>query len=274
MTKPLLRDCECGVAASALEQPFADGETDFRLCPACGLVFRTTFPTPVELAEIYRQAYEVERIATGDTNQESGSFATASYVRYVKQWLGLPAVQPGFRIFDYGAGSGELVASLRGCGLHADGLEFAPAAREYCLQQRGFELRSSLHDIADSHYTAATLIEVIEHLTDLQASLLELRRILVPGGRILVTTPNRRGLRARLEGGRWREASKKFHLFLFDAESLRFHLDLAGFMDIQHVRFSPLQRPGTKFWLSARTTQLIGLSGTLCMVARSPGMPT
>ena len=38
-----------------------------------------------------------------------------------------------------------------------------------------------------------TMIEVIEHLTELQPTLRELYRIMKPGGTLLVTTPNRFG---------------------------------------------------------------------------------
>jgi len=263
MSTPLLRDCECGVAASALERPFVDGETDFRRCPTCGLVFRQVFPTENKLIEIYQQAYEAEKIAGGGTNQESGLYAAQSYAEHIRRHL----PDQTMRVLDYGAGSGELPAQLRARGVHADGMEFSAEARHFCEAKRGFKLLDDLSDIPDGHYHWISMIEVIEHLTELQDTLVELRRVLAPDGMLFVTTPNLGGWRARKEGGLWHEAGKKFHLFLFNEESLRFHLARAGFEDLSRIYFGPLQRPGLKFWLAARITQAVGLGGTLCMTA-------
>lgn len=264
-----MRHCECGTPALHLKPAFSSGEIDFRCCPSCGLVFRETFPNPNELEEIYRQAYEAEKIATGGTNQESGAFVAKSYATYIHTCLG-PQPSAQDRILDYGAGSGELVSEIRQRGLTAEGLEFAPEARRYCERHRGFSLRTDLRDVPDGHYALVSMIEVIEHLTELQDSLKEIRRVLAPEGMLLVTTPNRHGLRARKEKGYWREAQKKFHLFLFDWRSLRFHIESAGFENIRRIQFSPMKRLGFKVMVTSRVLQALRLSGTLCVIANRP----
>ncbi len=124
-----------------------------------------------------------------------------------------------------------------------------------------------LAGIPRDSYDLITMIEVIEHLTDLSATLEILRAALKPGGTLFVTTPNRRGWRAILEQGNWREARKKFHLFLFDRNSLRHHLRSAGFHQITQIRLSPVPKPGLPVWLFGRAMQLLGLGGTLCFRA-------
>lgn len=261
------RACECGTPASSLQTVFESGETDFRRCSTCGLVFREIFPSEGELVEIYRQAYEAEKIAGGGTNQESGLHAAQSYSVLIRRHV----VDPATRVLDYGAGSGQLVAQLRARGVQADGLEFSAEARRFCEKKRGFKLLGDIRDVKDEHYGLVSMIEVIEHLTELQTTLRELHRILAPGGTLLVTTPNLEGYRARTAKGHWHEARKRFHLFLFTEDSLRFHLDRAGFVDSERIRFNPLQRPGPKFWLAARLSQAAGVGGTLCMFARRGG---
>lgn len=256
--------CPCGVPASQLTQYFAEGETDFRLCSSCGAVFRERFPSSEELDEIYRQAYAEENINGENTNQESGDYAAQSYANYLMRDF----VCQGDRLLDYGAGSGALLAELRKLGLAGDGLEFSASARDYCLTNRGFPLKADLGDVPDGYYQVISMIEVLEHLADLAGTLKEIYRVLAPGGQLFITTPNRSGLRARIEKGSWREAQKKFHLFLFDWGSARFHLERAGFVDVQHIAFSPVQKAGWKFAIYSRATQSMGLSGTLCVLAR------
>ena len=245
-------------------QYYSEGETDFQRCSQCGCVFRERFPSSSELDEIYRQAYEEEKIHGESTNQESGDQAALSYANFLKRNL----VDSSGRVLDFGAGSGLLTALLRDRDIDADGMEFSERARNYCLRHRGFSLKANLTDIPDGYYQVISMIEVIEHLTDLCGTLQNMYRILAPGGILVIATPNRYGLRARVEKGHWREAEKKFHLFLFDWMSIRFHLNQAGFVKVKRQVFGPIQKAGWKHIIYSRLTQSIGLSGTLLVIAR------
>jgi SAM-dependent methyltransferase len=256
--------CPCGAPGDQSEQYFLEGETDFLVCKSCGCVYRKRFPGPHELDEIYQHAYANENISAASTNQESGNYAAHSYAQYLLQHI----AKPGDRLLDYGAGSGMLLAELHSHGLAADGVEFSESARNYCLVHRGFPLKADLRGVPDGCYHVISMIEVIEHLTDLTGTLKEIYRVLAPGGRLLVTTPSRTGFRARIEKGHWREAQKKFHLFLFDWKSINFYLKRAGFAVIRRNVFSPLQKAGWEYAIYSRATQSVGLSGTLCVIAR------
>ncbi len=256
--------CPCGEGREKLTPFYDKGETDFRLCPACDCVFREKFPNAEELEQIYQQAYADESIDAGATNQESGDYALQSYAAYLLKHT----VFPDKSFLDYGAGSGVLVEEMRKKGVDAQGVEFSASAREFCKEKRGFDLQDNLKHYADEKFDVVSMIEVIEHLTDLSETLKDLHRVVRKGGVLFITTPNREGFRARREKGYWREACKKFHLFLFNQKSLEYHLKRAGFTDIQRIVFSPLQKPGLLFSLYSRTMQTLGLSGTLCIMAR------
>lgn len=252
---------------SALLTLFERGETDFRICPECGLAFRARFPSLEELDAIYASAYERERIVENATEQESGDYAAEAYGRFLRA-----RVLPGsLRVLDFGAGTGALTSVLRHYGIEAQGVEFSADARSYCLAERGFALSSDLSTFASDSFDVITMIEVIEHLTDLRSVLVHLWSVLRPGGVLFVTTPNRRSWRALIEDGNWREARKKFHLFLFDDRSIRHHLFASGFEGVQRVWFSPVTRPGLAPWAVCRITQAMRLGGTLCFLARKPG---
>jgi SAM-dependent methyltransferase len=254
---------ECGGGS---QQYFEKDETDLWNCLDCGVVWRCPLPSVTELEEIYREAFVTTNVEKGETNQESGDFATTRYARYIARWL----VRPGDRMLDYGAGTGALVESMRAGGTLCDGYEFSTEAREYCRNMRGITLNSSREEIPSGHYHLVTLIEVIEHLRDPRVSLASLRDCLKPGGVLFVTTPNRRGWRARLEKDQWQEARKKFHLYLFDQASLVLLLEKAGFVRVRRVRFSPITKAGLLHGLVGRGIQTLGLGGTLCMLAELP----
>jgi SAM-dependent methyltransferase len=102
--------------------------------------------------------------------------------------LGLP---PGARILDAGCGSGRNMVELARhgdvTGVELSGTSVALArAREV-----GEVLEGSLMDMpfAPDSFDLAVCLDVIEHLEDDRGALQELRRVLAPGGVLLVTVP-------------------------------------------------------------------------------------
>jgi SAM-dependent methyltransferase len=101
-------------------------------------------------------------------------------------------------VLDVGCGSGNQALHLGASaglaiGLDASGsaVRFA-ATRAAAGAERAAFVRATGDAIplADRSLTAAVLVEVIEHLEDPAATLAEIRRVLAPGGKLVVTTPN------------------------------------------------------------------------------------
>ncbi|MEM9250780.1 MAG: class I SAM-dependent methyltransferase [Planctomycetota bacterium] len=104
------------------------------------------------------------------------------------------------KILDFGCGSGDLIAQLRQRGIDARGIEFAPQAKAAAEARFGQDIGACVTEakdlptsFEDASFDAVFLIEVIEHLLDedLGPTLGEIRRLLRPGGRVMITTPNR-----------------------------------------------------------------------------------
>lgn len=256
--------CPDASHATPLRQTFRTGATDFVTCSECGLAFRRHFPGAAELTSIYAQAYGTSNIQSCNTDQESGTAAVEKYLALLRRVCALPSP----RVLDYGAATGEFVAKMRAAGIDADGIETADSARRYCQQVRGFALHADFGGLPGGAYDVVTMFEVIEHLTDLHGTLLRLRALIRPGGSLLVTTPNRHGLRARIEGGRWREARKRFHLFLFTWEGLEHHLTVCGFAQVRQLAspIASIHAPARRAY--AALAEALGMPGSLVARAR------
>lgn len=265
----LLSQTDCNLSSDycshhSYEEYYDEGETDFKRCCTCDLVFRHPFPTKDELEKIYRELYLEKNIDDGNTNQESNPYAIDSYADYLVNHV----IRPSQRVLDFGAGSGALVEALRKRGVDCDGVETSSGARDFSSRRRGISLLANVSEISGKSYDVVLMIEVIEHLQEPWEELASIRKLLASGGKLFVTTPDREGLRARMEKGFWREATKKFHLILFNRPSLESVLRHCGFDDVQRVRFSPVQKCGFKAVLIGRLFQILGIHGTLCILAK------
>ena len=113
----------------------------------------------------------------------------------------LRAMQPelrGKRAVDIPAGVGESSRLLHELGAQVEAYDLFPGEfRAKGLTCRGADLTSRL-PIDDAHADFILCQEGIEHLPDQLHVLREFNRILRPGGRVLITTPNVSHLRARL----------------------------------------------------------------------------
>ena len=95
------------------------------------------------------------------------------------------------RLLDAGCGTGRNLLEFGRLGT-TQGVDFSPDALEFC-RQRGLKdvSQGRIEDLPfeDGSFDLILATDVIEHLSDDHAALLELRRVAAPGGRLLVTVP-------------------------------------------------------------------------------------
>jgi SAM-dependent methyltransferase len=97
---------------------------------------------------------------------------------------------PGARILDVGCGTGATTASLRRFG-DVSGIDLGPAALRHA-RARGLSVaRGSAERIPvrSAALDVVVALDVLEHLDDDRRALLEILRVLRPGGILLLTVP-------------------------------------------------------------------------------------
>jgi 2-polyprenyl-3-methyl-5-hydroxy-6-metoxy-1,4-benzoquinol methylase len=230
--------CEAPLVATTIELP----EGVLLRCSACGQL----------VSQVAESRYR-ESMAAFDRagfNQPQGrELARRNQVakrrlRAISRMLGkAPGV---LRVLDVGCSRGHFVAAAVDAGFHAEGVEPAPqiaaAARE-----RGLVVHTGLLEeqhFPDGSFDALTLFEVIEHLREPCALLRECRRVLRPGGIVLLSTGNTASWTVSFMGARWdyfHISTDAGHVSFFHPGSIRKLAENCGFtvvsIETARVRF-------------------------------------
>ncbi len=152
------------------------------------------------------------------------------------------------RLLEIGFGAGSFLHAAQRAGWNAAGIEVSKTAADH---GRTEGLNTFCGDLADAHYENETFdvviaSELLEHVPDPQLTIREIARIVRPGGLFWATTPNAKGMSARLLGVEWSVVSPPEHLHLFSEQGLKGLLIRAGFgsCDVRTEGLNPFELLG------------------------------
>lgn len=218
--------------------------------------------------EMERLAGRARQLALVDTLVEEGETPWRESMA-VERLLDLRRFIDQGRLLEVGCSTGEFLLVARDSftvtGVEADSLASRVA------ESRGLDCRTgAIADagLEDGSFDVAVLYHVFEHFRDPRRELCQLHRLLVPGGRLVIETPDVETIWFLILGAKWRQIIPD-HLFFFSPETLRRMLDESGFTvtEIHHVGKSM----SIRLFISrvGRYSRLLaGLLSTLAHLAR------
>jgi SAM-dependent methyltransferase len=111
---------------------------------------------------------------------------------YAKYTDNLRPDKPGGRALDVGCGAGQVVARLTEAGYEAYGVDVSEPNIE---RARKFSSRCQFYDgrhlpFADNFFDSAGALNVLEHVEEPEAFIAEIVRVVAPGGKVIISSPN------------------------------------------------------------------------------------
>lgn len=197
--------------------------------------------TPLDYSD-YKTHYRIDGEIAVDRYHEFSPAQRASEQRRMEAIVHLGRFHRGDRVADIGCGSGFLAAKLRASGCKVFALDLSKIG----LQNARKESNTSvfvLADVYDLPFKTGTLdgvvlSEVLEHLSNLPASLLEVKRSLKIDGKVAISVPFKEKIRFYLCIHCNRLTPAYAHLHSFDDECLIGLLESCGFQIERTRRFS------------------------------------
>lgn len=138
------------------------------------------------------EADQYDAFAVAYSRANDSNLFNAYYAR--PELLRLSGDVSGLRVLDAGCGAGALITQLQDKGAEVSGFDGSAGMIELARQRLGDDVDLRVADLAaelpygDSEFDIAVLSLVLHYLEDWAPPLAELRRVLKPGGRLVVAT--------------------------------------------------------------------------------------
>jgi SAM-dependent methyltransferase len=227
-------DCQlCGSASYDVVLRAADSAFCVVQCQQCLLHFTNPRPTRKAIGQFYPPHYP----------PHSGK---AHYQRPLRSWYPLDWLRTQSmkcaspRLLDFGCGAGHFLAAMDRAGWEVAGLDVSQTAVDAIRDELGLpSFAGSLpHEACEpASFDCITMWHSLEHVYQPLQILDEARRLLVPGGKLIVAVPNFASWSRRRFGSDWFGLDLPRHLTHFERDTLTELLEIAG-LSVREVRFA------------------------------------
>ena len=246
-------------------------------CKECGLIFINPQPEPETLKEFYPKDYYISNPShyreyswlrrkvletywgyQGPSNSREDLHLFKKMILLpfrIRYRHAIPFVEGG-RLLDIGCGNGTELYKLKGMGWEAYGVEMDIEASE---RARSKGLSVFTGDLFEANYPdhcfhVVRMSFVLEHLPNPKEVLLEIKRILMPKGRIYISVQNARSLNYWLFRKWWFSLDVPRHLFSFTPKTIQKLLSILD-LKINTLWFDSAQRNflvSLQYWINDR----------------------
>ena len=201
-------------------------------CPVCHL--KQTSPQPAQ-GEIGRYYASEDYVSHSDTRSGViNKLYHAARVLMLKkkhQWVLKASGQQTGYLLDVGAGTGHFPYYMKLSGWHAEGLEPDETARKVAAEKLNMPLDpiEKLDTLPENQYDVITLWHVLEHVHNPGSYFDRFRKILKPGGVLIIAVPNHTSRDAKRYKADWAAYDVPRHLWHFSPESMQKIMEKHGF---------------------------------------------
>ena len=207
-------------------------------CAVCSLRFTQNVPDESSIGPYYQSADYISHTNTSEGLINRMYQRVRKFTLEQKANMVIKRTTEQGNVLDIGAGIGAFLHAMKEKGWKVTGLEPDQGARERAAQLFGIELQdvSVLHQLEQASFDAITLWHVLEHVHQLHPYIEQLKKILRPGGKILIAVPNYQSLDSSIYGVYWAAYDVPRHLYHFSPLAMQTLMEQHGLKILEKKR--------------------------------------
>lgn len=209
-------------------------------CNHCGLLFTVPRPSPDVIGKYYLsdEYYSHQQNKKGLIPRIYETVKSVNLRRKVA--YAIDGLSTGI-LLDIGCGVGDFLLQIKKKGWEVSGIEPSHEAKNIAQNRLGITLLdpSDSCSLPDHSFDVITMWHVLEHVDDLKTQTSELKRLLKPGGRLVIALPNYQSFDCQYYKQYWAAWDVPRHLNHFSAEvilSIIVSLEME-FLDTQKLKW-------------------------------------
>jgi 2-polyprenyl-3-methyl-5-hydroxy-6-metoxy-1,4-benzoquinol methylase len=249
--------CDC-CGAESWTPLFSENGITLAQCSQCDLLSTQELPEPsTRMTELEEGHYAggAQRVLEARRQAEAEQVLERRFNRFVE--LAREFVPAGGRWLDIGCGAGLLPGLAARAGFEAAGIELNEDRRQVASESTGLTIHGEpVEEVAfpDDHFDVVSMINVFSHLVSPSATMDELRRILRPGGVLVMATGE---MTDGVQKSHMHDWNLGDHLHFLGDRTLKVYASRIGFEIVHHDRVWLPDEMFSREWLKVR-----GRSGT------------
>ena len=182
--------------------------------------------TPTPNSESLKKYYQTKRYTSYTSTPKTAIERAYVFVRKTRMAKKIKKILNMLNdkgsLLDYGCGTGDFLLKAKNAGLSVAGIEPHQKAREAATIKTGVKVFSSKEsaETNSNKYDIITLWHSLEHVLDLEQTVVFLKNKLNPEGKIVVAAPNHNSFDAKYYRDKWAAYDTPRHMWHFDQTSI------------------------------------------------------
>lgn len=192
-------------------------------CNDCGFRFTNPIPTENTIGNYYKTSNYISHSGTkkGIINKIY-HIVRQRAIKSKEQLISLNCISNEKKLLDIGCGTGDFLAFCKTKKWQVEGLEPDEDARRIAKEKNQLTLfdLNYLTSIPDDSVDVITMWHVLEHVYNLNDDIKQYKRILKPGGTLIVAVPNCSSYDASYYKEHWAALDLPIHLYHFQPKNI------------------------------------------------------